>query len=468
MRKRCGPLYPPPRSLKKAGGKTWIPRKQVIVAIVVLGNMFGVSYLIIQMMEYVFTSNNEFSSSSLSSSSSYSYSISSSPTESLPLPRINTTQVNFLSPQAFAANRYPQHRWGSRHTAESSSIIDPQDSILTPGKGWDSSPIVLEDFRLLFFTTPKVGTTVFKQLFRRMMGVPLWPLGDINIPHNPQSNGLKYLYDFSFERVDEILTSPNWTRAIFVRDPLERVLSAYLDKAVRQNGTYVKRHCCGIKDDDGMSYTQREQQQQQEKIRQQLEQREQQYTTRRGSHLLFTNSMTTTTTHQRRLQVMNMRVMNRLRSDSALLAMMTTNRVAQPQSVPVGAPLPASCNNLTTSSPITWNIFVHDLLASCSEDSHWKSQVIPSLKWINFVGHFDSIQSDTQRLLERVGAWEQYGARDWPEGGAIFQGNTAQHKTSSRELLGRYYADHEVRQKVLHLYQQDYENPILNLTRPKF
>ncbi|KAL3911554.1 MAG: hypothetical protein SGILL_007234, partial [Bacillariaceae sp.] len=41
-----------------------------------------------------------------------------------------------------------------------------------------------------------------------------------------------------------ILTSPKWTKAIFVRDPKERTLSAYLDKAARNDGSYVTRHCC--------------------------------------------------------------------------------------------------------------------------------------------------------------------------------------------------------------------------------
>lgn len=43
-----------------------------------------------------------------------------------------------------------------------------------------------------------------------------------------------------------MMTSPEWTRAIFVRDPKSRLLSAYLEKAA--NSTYVitKARCCNI------------------------------------------------------------------------------------------------------------------------------------------------------------------------------------------------------------------------------
>jgi hypothetical protein len=41
-----------------------------------------------------------------------------------------------------------------------------------------------------------------------------------------------------------MLTSPDWTRAVFVRDPKERILSAYLDKAARKDAAYVRHHCC--------------------------------------------------------------------------------------------------------------------------------------------------------------------------------------------------------------------------------
>jgi hypothetical protein len=101
--------------------------------------------------------------------------------------------------------------------------------------GWDAAPIVLEDYKVVFFTTAKVGCTVFKQLFRRMLGIPQWQ--DVNLPHlipwNPEVNGLRYLYHYNRTAASHMMTAPDWTRAIFVRDPKTRFLSAYLDKVVR-------------------------------------------------------------------------------------------------------------------------------------------------------------------------------------------------------------------------------------------
>ena len=65
-------------------------------------------------------------------------------------------------------------------------------------------------------------------------------------PHDPRFNGLKRLRrkDFSPENIATMLISPEWTRAIFVRDPKERFLSAYLDKVRNKEGKYVIGHCC--------------------------------------------------------------------------------------------------------------------------------------------------------------------------------------------------------------------------------
>jgi hypothetical protein len=192
---------------------------------------------------------------------------------------------------------------------------------------------------------------------------------------------------------------------------------------------------------------------------------------------------------RRRLQavnagmVTNTHTMNRFHSEAALQALRASEVRSKTamlggiaKSVLEGAPLPAVCSkNVTMATIITWESFVDDFLSSCSEDPHWKSQVSPSLPWINFVGHFEHLQEDTRRLLERIGAWDQYGAHGWSsvaatdrEDGSIFHDNTAQHKTLSRDRMGSYYQDPDLRQKVLQLYRQDYENATLNLTRPAF
>ena len=79
-----------------------------------------------------------------------------------------------------------------------------------------------------------------------MMHLDDWQKGSDkgNIPHNPSYNGLKYLSGYPLKKALEMLTDQEWTRAIFVRDPKEHFLSAYLDKANKNDGIYVTHHCC--------------------------------------------------------------------------------------------------------------------------------------------------------------------------------------------------------------------------------
>jgi hypothetical protein len=112
---------------------------------------------------------------------------------------------------------------------------------------WDGAPVVIESHHLIFFTTPKIGCTVFKMLFRRMMHIPDWSDHATNNSssdriHDPDLNGLRYLYDYPEHTAQSMVTSRNWTKAVFVRDPKTRLLSAYLDKAI--NTDYMLRHCC--------------------------------------------------------------------------------------------------------------------------------------------------------------------------------------------------------------------------------
>ena len=133
------------------------------------------------------------------------------------------------------ATRNPQSA-----TIVEESEIDWSDKIFE--KGHYESPIVVESHKLVFFPTAKAGSTVFKRLFRRMMGYSDWLE---KMPHNYSDSGLKRLFEYSRDEQLVMMTSPEWTRAIFVREPIERTLSAYLDKGLRR--TYMQYHCCGRK-----------------------------------------------------------------------------------------------------------------------------------------------------------------------------------------------------------------------------
>jgi Sulfotransferase family len=104
------------------------------------------------------------------------------------------------------------------------------------------SPIVLRHHRLIFFHCPKNGSTEWLKLFRRMMGYKDWATLS---PHDPYQNGLSRLDQYPRHVQLMMMTSPKWTRAMFVRDPLERVLSAYLNKGLSSE-RYLKKKCCLI------------------------------------------------------------------------------------------------------------------------------------------------------------------------------------------------------------------------------
>lgn len=102
------------------------------------------------------------------------------------------------------------------------------DRLLGPGEASRLSHHVLlsETHRLVLFSIPKVGCTQLIQLMRRMNGADDW----LANPHYAEDR--QFLSERSPERIDAILRSADWTRATVLRDPAERLLSAYLDKFV--------------------------------------------------------------------------------------------------------------------------------------------------------------------------------------------------------------------------------------------
>ena len=157
--------------------------------------------------------------------------------------RLGTTQPNVSD---VGVNNQNQNR--NNNTL---SLVQEFDSIYKGLNGFskfDAAPIVDEEHKLIFFTVPKVACTTFKFLFRRIAGVKDWDFQDgadaKNLPHNPRFNNLRYLHHYSLEDADRMMTDPSWTRAIFVRDPKTRFLSAFLDKAVGNYGSFVANFCC--------------------------------------------------------------------------------------------------------------------------------------------------------------------------------------------------------------------------------
>ncbi|KAG7347992.1 sulfotransferase family protein [Nitzschia inconspicua] len=258
--------------------------------------------------------------------------------------------------------------------------------------GWDNDPIVIESHKLLFFTIPKNSCTEWKRLFRRMLNYSDWDTKD---PHNPDSNGLRYLGRYKQSQQYEFMTSPNWTRAVFVRDPLQRLLSAFLDKAYSEEW-YIRRHCCG---------------------------------------------------------------------NAQVKARNVNNSIFQRQCQVLG-----QSKKLPTPKTFPFANFVNGFMMQCS-DPHWNPQAIRirprNWKRITFVGYFDTLQQDARRLLETIGAWNDYGATGWGPNGTLgfLERNGASHSTEAKSHQEDFYTP-ELLEKVYRYLKPDYDLELFHFTRP--
>ena len=254
------------------------------------------------------------------------------------------------------------------------NLLVQHGDIVYDTEGWESSPIVLEKYKLIFFTTAKVACTTWKQLFRRMMDYEDWYVEGTEdlLPWNPLTNGLKYLNNYDRATATKMMTSTEWTRAIFLRDPKERLLSAYLDKVIKEPEV-VLNTCC---------YHERD-------------------------------CISPNTTFD----------------EFARLAFQCQNEHWAPQ-------------------------------RKRMEEKYWPH--------INFVGYMDSIARDSRKLLENIGAWEEYGATGWGDDGkkAIFHSQPGsagrKHATSARNRLRQYYTP-DLELEVEEFYKEDYTNPYTKL-----
>ena len=109
---------------------------------------------------------------------------------------------------------------------------------------------VIPEYKLIFFTFPKVACSEWKRLFMRIDGNPKWCLTrGINV-HGRKVNKLSVLGDYDTEVATAMMTSPAWTKAAIVREPKERVLSSFLDKAVKEPHHFINRCCENLPEGD--------------------------------------------------------------------------------------------------------------------------------------------------------------------------------------------------------------------------
>jgi hypothetical protein len=133
-------------------------------------------------------------------------------------------------------------------SSSSSSSLSPSSSEVPEVLPTDTiykharTVFVIPQYKLIFFTFPKVACSEWKRMFMRMNGNKNWCKIRGFDAHDPEANKIQTLSDYSPEIATAMMTSPKWTRAAIVREPKERVLSAFLDKAVKER--YYRRKCC--------------------------------------------------------------------------------------------------------------------------------------------------------------------------------------------------------------------------------
>ena len=94
--------------------------------------------------------------------------------------------------------------------------------------GW-----VVPEYKCLCMTIPKVACTTVKVTLYHLAGNP--------VPAEPSDvHGLDvglFVGNYSTEEIIEMLTSPEWVRFCFVRNPYHRLLSAYMSKIANSGDT---------------------------------------------------------------------------------------------------------------------------------------------------------------------------------------------------------------------------------------
>jgi Sulfotransferase family len=234
-----------------------------------------------------------------------------------------------------------------------------------------------------------------------MMGYKDWKTFS---PHDPNSNGLSRLDQYPQNVQLMMLTSPKWTRAMFVRDPLERVLSAYLNKALSTE-RYLKKKCCTI--------------------------------------------------YPRRSDDEREKELNLLQKEN-------------PNCVQL-----APYEQQPTIENFSFETFVNDFMQQCN-DIHWRPQNerirYKNWKFLNFIGHFETLHDDMVELLKKVKAY-QYAQSGWGDNGklGLFERERSETEgpvTHSHDRLQEFYTP-ELRKKVLKYVKQDYLNRWMNLTKPE-
>lgn len=115
--------------------------------------------------------------------------------------------------------------------------LEPGPSIECPplSRSLNRSPtsqaMIVDDLKLIYLPIAKNACSSLKRMVAAMGGVDLLPGEDIHIKLDKNSTGLQFA-DRSEDEIRHALSSPDWMRFVVIRDPLDRLVSAYIEKFV--------------------------------------------------------------------------------------------------------------------------------------------------------------------------------------------------------------------------------------------
>ena len=263
--------------------------------------------------------------------------------------------------------KHPEKDIFRLHDLPSSSIgnnlIHMNDYIFSR-QDFDSSPIVIESRKLIFFTITGIADTTWRCLFRRILNYKDWR------DPSKQFEGLTYLSNYTTRKASEMISSPDYIKAMFVRDPKLRLIDTYEEHVRQTEGRFMLWSCCG------------------------------------------------------------------------------------------------GDQNCVDAILKDFSYFAKRKIPDCDEP-YWRPQgrqMEPRFyRYLNFIGHYATIQKDSEQLLKRIGVWEKYAERGWGEDGNqnVFHDATMLDKST----FEKYYTTPELEKAVQKLNKMDYSNPVLNLTR---
>ncbi len=113
------------------------------------------------------------------------------------------------------------------------------------GAQFDTANLILEPAKVIFCPIAKNANTSIKTWFLKLSGINVSP--DVSIHERASKSTLRFSYHTRHD-LDQVMVDPDYAKTAVLRDPVERIVSAYWDKCVRTrtDPTTIKFHTTPI------------------------------------------------------------------------------------------------------------------------------------------------------------------------------------------------------------------------------